>query len=226
MIYTSENLNEIGAALAKAHKVIEAAVKTKKNILTKSGVFTMYAGLDDVIEAIKKPLAEQGISFIQGPCREGALDYVDTRLLHESGQYIGCVTPIIFSSKDNPQAYGSGVTYAKRYALQSLVGLPSEDDDGKAAKQKGEQAQDVPPPNEKEKAFLDALFADLADSAPDGMRLSEQRLTYAMYKIKKGYPTDLDNVSNAAEHFRLLMKDLCVPMEYGPSDSLDNDFPG
>jgi hypothetical protein len=60
-------------------------------------------------------------------------DYIHTILLHESGEKIESFTKILCKSSNDPQAYGSGVTYARRYGLQSLVSLGAEDDDGNTA---------------------------------------------------------------------------------------------
>ncbi len=53
-------------------------------------------------------------------------------LMHESGEWIaGTIT--MQASKDNPQAVGSALTYARRYSLMAIVGIASEDDDGTSA---------------------------------------------------------------------------------------------
>ena len=55
-----------------------------------------------------------------------------TTLYHTSGQYIISEYPVIPVQKNNPQHYGSALTYAKRYSFSALLGLASEseDDDG------------------------------------------------------------------------------------------------
>jgi hypothetical protein len=53
--------------------------------------------------------------------------------LHESGEYVEGRTPVLTKDNTDPQKMGSGITYAKRYGLQSVFGLPSEDDDGNSA---------------------------------------------------------------------------------------------
>ena len=53
--------------------------------------------------------------------------------MHESGESVTGRTPILTKDNTDPQKMGSGITYAKRYGLQSAFGLPSEDDDGNSA---------------------------------------------------------------------------------------------
>jgi hypothetical protein len=59
--------------------------------------------------------------------------YVKTILLHESGEWIAGYTEIICGKQNDAQSHGSGLTYARRYGLQSMTNLGSEDDDGNAA---------------------------------------------------------------------------------------------
>ena len=54
------------------------------------------------------------------------------RHVNDTDTYESCV-PVPCANLQNPHQMGSGITYAKRYGLQSLYGLPSEDDDGNDA---------------------------------------------------------------------------------------------
>lgn len=126
---TSENINELALALSKAQGQMESAKKDSTNPHFRS----KYADLAAVVEAIKKPLTDNGLSYLQGFGwdDQGAL-IVHTRLLHSSGQWVESdlrVRPV----KDDPQGVGSAVSYGRRYALQSLVGLTADDDDGNAS---------------------------------------------------------------------------------------------
>ena len=134
MITHSEQITNLASALLKAQRDIGAATKGAKNPFFKSS----YADLGAVIEAIKEPLNRNGITFLQAvDSFPQASDHgdavIDTILLHESGQYLSTRTPIFCAKPNDPQAFGSGVTYSKRYALQALLGLPTADDDGEGA---------------------------------------------------------------------------------------------
>ena len=140
---TSETISKFAAAFCKAQSQIEYATKSSKNPFFKSN----YADLSEVIEAIKTPLNNNGISFLQLVNIGEERSIVETILLHESGEFISSETPIFCQKQNDPQALGSGITYSKRYALQAICGLSTEDDDGnkaskKPAKPKGTMSMD------------------------------------------------------------------------------------
>jgi len=121
---TSESLNELADALAKAQGVMETAKKTSTNPFFKS----QYADLASVWEACRKPLSDNGLSILQ-TLEDGK---VETILLHTSGQYVSSV--LAFTAKDQTsQSIGSAITYARRYALSAMVGICPDDDDAEAA---------------------------------------------------------------------------------------------
>lgn len=121
----SESIKNLAAALVKAQMQITHATKDSSNPFFKS----KYADLSGVIEAVKEPLNKNGVVFLQIVTETG----VETTLLHESGEFISGVTPVVTSKQNDPQALGSAITYAKRYGLQAIMGLPTEDDDGEKA---------------------------------------------------------------------------------------------
>ena len=125
----SEAINELAAALAKAQGQMEGAKKDADNPFFKS----KYADLASVVEAIRGPFAEHGLSYVQCPdACEGEEVAVDTVLMHASGQWISSRTVVPVTKKD-AQGYGSALTYARRYGLQAIAGVAAEDDDGNAA---------------------------------------------------------------------------------------------
>jgi hypothetical protein len=122
----SETLSKLATALVKAQAEIKFAAKDSSNPFFKS----KYADLPAVIEAVKPALNKHGISFLQIV----TLDGVETMLLHESGEFISGVTPVVTAKANDPQALGSAISYAKRYGLQAIVGVPADvDDDGESA---------------------------------------------------------------------------------------------
>lgn len=125
----STSIAALAKALAAAQSVMAGAPKIKINPHFKS----KYADMEAVVDAIKKPLASNGISYTQliEP-GDGNELRVRTVLMHESGEWISGVIcmPV---AKDNAQAMGSALTYARRYSLMAIVGIASEDDDGYAA---------------------------------------------------------------------------------------------
>ena len=123
---TSTEIKNITTALLKAQKQIEGVDKNAKNPFFKSD----YADLNSVIEAVQKPLNDNGIVLLQPVMNE----VVETTLFHaESGEYITGETKIINAKANDPQAQGSAITYARRYGLMSMLALRAEDDDGEKA---------------------------------------------------------------------------------------------
>lgn len=92
-----------------------------------------YADFAAVVDAIRKPLTDNGLSFVQLVGGAKGSVTVTTRLLHASGQSISSTLTMPVGA-ETPQAYGSAITYGRRYSLSAMVGLASEeDDDGNAA---------------------------------------------------------------------------------------------
>lgn len=124
----SESINELAASLAKAQGQLEGAKKDSNNPFFKS----KYADLSSVWEACRQALSNNGLSIIQSPEEAESGIAVETMILHASGQWVkGRYTMPV--SKLDAQAVGSAITYARRYALASIVGIAPEDDDGNAA---------------------------------------------------------------------------------------------
>ena len=124
----SETIDKLAIALCKAQSAMGGAVKDSSNPFFKS----KYADLTSVVKAIKEPFSDNGLSYVQFPHSTDSGIGVTTRLMHTSGQWLESdfVLPIV---KADPQAAGSAITYARRYALQSIAGIPTADDDAEAA---------------------------------------------------------------------------------------------
>jgi hypothetical protein len=122
-------VNDLATALAKAQSEIKHAVKDSSNPFFKSS----YADLASVWEACRAPLSKHGLSVTQTTdVLENGQAVLITTLLHSSGQYIQGRYPLN-PIKNDPQAMGSAVTYARRYTLQAIVGIAPDDDDAEAA---------------------------------------------------------------------------------------------
>lgn len=126
---TSEQINDLAAALAKAQGQIKGAVKDSTNPHFRSS----YADLASVWEACRSALTENGLAVIQTPHTDEAGNcHIVTMMTHSSGQWIRD-TFSLPPTKADPQGYGSAITYMRRYALAAIVGVAPEDDDGNAA---------------------------------------------------------------------------------------------
>ena len=135
---TPSKVYNLASAMLAFQKLAVTAKKDGKNPHFRSN----YSKLESVIEAVNQG-NQFGLFFTQ------EIDYVyvshrDTksepivvttvRHVNDDSTYVSKL-PIILSdaNMENPQKVGSAVTYAKRYTLQAVYGLPSEDDDGNEA---------------------------------------------------------------------------------------------
>ena len=124
----SESIKELAAALNKAQAEMSGAKKKATNPFFKS----KYSDMNAVVDAVRIPFCDNGLSYSQFPIFNDKCVGVETILMHESGEWISSVLMLPMVKQD-PQAAGSAITYARRYSLQSIAGIPSEDDDGNHA---------------------------------------------------------------------------------------------
>jgi len=122
-------MNKISAALVKAQKQFAPALKTNTNPHFKS----KYVGLDGCVEAVIDALNDNGIYLMQKNHPNDTGIAVETIFIHESGESISGGVLTVPADKQNPQGYGSALTYARRYSLMAACGIAPEDDDGQAA---------------------------------------------------------------------------------------------
>lgn len=121
--------DKICAAYVAAFAEIEAATKSARNPHFKS----KYADLPAVVDAIKPHLARHGLGFMQCPRPADGGVAIETILIHADGGKLSMGVLFVPANKQDAHGYGSALTYARRYALQTCFGLPTEDDDGNAA---------------------------------------------------------------------------------------------
>jgi hypothetical protein len=113
-------------------------IRAKSNFLpvhkNRKGHNYKYADLETIFDAIKKALFDEDLILIQQGEVIGEMDYIRTVIVSSSGEEIDFgVTPIKLVKPDS-QAFGSGLTYARRYAIGMALGLtPEDDDDGAMA---------------------------------------------------------------------------------------------
>lgn len=132
----SESIKHLAVAMAKAQAEMGGATKGANNPFFKS----KYADLGEVVKAVKEPFANNGLSYVQFPIEDGGRIGVETILMHESGEWLVNRFTVNLTKQD-AQGAGSAITYCRRYSLQSIAGIPSEDDDGNNASQGNQQAQ-------------------------------------------------------------------------------------
>lgn len=134
-------MKNIATAFVKAKKAFSPALKDKTNPAFRS----KYADLGACLEAVNDALLENGIALYQETHEDATGVTVETVLLHETGESIRSGKLHVPAAKQDPQGYGSALTYARRYSLMAACGIAPEDDDGNAATA-GKQRQDAAPP--------------------------------------------------------------------------------
>lgn len=139
--------DKLAEALAKAQSKIKPPVKNRTVDFTFNNQRTKYsyADLADVIESLKIPLSENGLSIVHRTVKDETGFGMITELLHVSGQKISSWYPLPDPTNMKAQTFGSVLTYARRYSLSMITGIASEeDDDGKAASDNFEQKKNIP----------------------------------------------------------------------------------
>jgi hypothetical protein len=124
-------MKQIATALLKAQTEMSNPKKGATNPFFKS----KYADLNSIREAVIPVLNSNGISVLQPIVHTENKNFVKTILLHESGESLESLTEIVYNKINDAQAQGSGISYARRYALQSFVCVGADDDDGQKAVQ-------------------------------------------------------------------------------------------
>lgn len=124
-------MKNIASALVKAQLEMIAPKKGSVNPFFKN----KYADLNDVLAAVVPALNNNGIVLLQPLVNIEGKNFVKTVLMHESGEIFESLAEIFCKNTNDAQAYGSGVTYARRYSLSSICGIGSEDDDAQKAVQ-------------------------------------------------------------------------------------------
>ena len=194
MIETSADTAKLDAALAKAQGEIEAAAKDSVNPHFKN----RYADIAAVWAAIRPAMAKHGISVTQWPVHadDGRLHIV-TRLAH-AGEWIRAHFSIPVTKQD-PQGYGSSITYARRFALAAAVGVVAdEDDDGNAASARPAARQEPKPePAKPVETLVDAILRKFNEA--ETAAAFEELVQRAQAKWSQLGTGDKARVSNAIE---------------------------
>jgi hypothetical protein len=132
---SSESIGAIAAALAKAQAELvnpeKSLVGTIRSPLPRSDRTFRYAPLSSGLEIVRKSLSRHEIAALQSTTidQDAGLVRLTTVLAHSSGEWVSSEWPVCSISETvSPQRMGAALTYARRYALFTLVGIAGEDD--------------------------------------------------------------------------------------------------
>lgn len=139
---TSEDTNELAAALAKAQTALANPTKNATNPHFRS----RYADLAEVLGVIRPAYGPNGLAMIQSPRwdPDSQLVTVTTRVAHSSGQWIEDEISAP-SQASTAQGIGSTITYLRRYSAAAFAGVAQEDDDAEGERK---ETPSAPPPHD------------------------------------------------------------------------------
>ena len=134
----SDNISNLSKALASFHSLVGKIGKDAKNPFFKSS----YASLPHILTEIQEPLEKSGLIITQFPDETG----LTTMLIHsETGEYLEATYLMPVAKANDPQALGSAISYARRYAVSSILSLKIDDDDAEGAMKSVRQPEDSRP---------------------------------------------------------------------------------
>jgi hypothetical protein len=169
---SSESVAAIATALAKAQTELsnpeKAMVGTVYNNRSDSTQSFRYASLSSGLDIVRKTLGGQQIAVAQTTNIDGPGGAVNltTVLMHTSGEWIASDWPVCSLSEiSQPRRMGAALTYARRYALFTMVGIAGEDD------------LDAPPdvPSDPQRQAISAALAPNPGAAPASVHAKQLR---------------------------------------------------
>lgn len=125
---TSDSTEKLVEALVAARAKYEPVIKAQVGQVAQNREYR-YADLSTLVDAVTPALLANGLIVLQAVDAESAA--LITRIAHTSGQWAEASYPLKLDLA--PQAFGSALTYARRYSLQGLLFVSAEDDDGASA---------------------------------------------------------------------------------------------
>ena len=129
----SNSIQNLTQGLAKFHAMVGRISKDAKNPFFKSN----YASLPHILQEIAEPMEKAGLVISQFPNGDG----LTTMLIHaDSGEFISATYTLQMVRNNDPQAQASAISYARRYAISSVMNLQISDDDAEAAMRPVRQA--------------------------------------------------------------------------------------
>lgn len=181
----SEKIDLIAPAMVKLHNSV-ADVKVDGQ-----GAFAnKYASIGAVLEATKKPLFDCGLALyvFMDDCQ--GKPAITCLLMHTSGQWAKSTTPLV-SAKQDAQGICGAVTYYKRYAICSMLGITNdEDDDGEMSQGRGKHPDNKPAKTEKQTQTQ----IKVEPPKPTDF-ISKSNLDFLKIKLKQ-YPKMEENIKN------------------------------
>ena len=177
----SPSIQNLTQGLAKFHAMVGRISKDAKNPFFKSN----YASLPHIITEVSEPLEKAGLILSQFPNGDG----LTTMLIHaDSGEFISATYTLQVVRQNDPQAQGSAISYARRYAITSVLNLAISDDDAEAAMRPVRQAPAKTPPTEQQFAGI----VQYLNGTPEQQKTAKEALK--KYTLTKDQTEILDGL--------------------------------
>jgi hypothetical protein len=193
---TSDNVDKIIPAFIAFQAELPAVPKDSENPHFRN----KYASLGAITEAMRPHLKNHGLGYMQYMAHRDGFQFMITRFVHTSGQWIEDDGYLLNPTKNDPQGMGSAVTYGRRYTISAFAGIISEDDDdGNKASEPVKQAPKPVKPEPKtleepdwftEQGELNEKGILAAKSIADGMDWAKIEKYYLIDKGTKQAVTD------------------------------------
>jgi hypothetical protein len=208
---TSQSISELVTALSKAQGSFKKVVFDKVNPYYKS----KYASLVAVHDAIREPLAANGLAISHFMIYKDGRLVMQTTLFHNSGEFISFELPIFGIKTDEdkltPQQLGSTLSYYRRYSICCLLAIPPGEEDDEAPTGEDDDAEEAERPKHANPVKLSSAELTSAidiykiETAP--LKLSNEELISAedAYKIEEEIADDPEYRTKLLNHWTKIL---------------------
>lgn len=151
----SDSFAQVAAALAAAQgafpviprdRTVTVTSKRQREDGSRASYTFTYAPLSTILEKVRPVLAKHDLALVQSVVADDkGAEAVRTMLVHSTGEWFANEIPVFTSGADNAsQAYASGLTYARRYGVTTLLVLAADEDDDGNGNEDGQRVQRQP----------------------------------------------------------------------------------
>jgi hypothetical protein len=170
-------MKNIASSFIKAKRAFGPVLKVSTNPHFKS----KFAPLETCLEAVDEACLANGIALYQETSLDDSGITIETVFLHESGESLRCGKLHVPASKNDPQGFGSALTYARRYSLLAACGIAAEDDDGNSAS-KTKKTVHVPTGEPLVSIARMSVIADVAEAIKERFEVDDLLGAYSEYE--------------------------------------------
>lgn len=124
----SDSFQKVSAAISNVQQSLE--ILQKESTANAGSYKYSYTGMPRMWMALKPLLKANGLTVIQSPISHDGNtmgDFMSTTVLHEGGEWVEYVMRLVVT-RDDPQGFGSAITYAERYMIKSIFKIVTDDD--------------------------------------------------------------------------------------------------